>query len=138
MCTQVLVRGASVGEDRWVAVPHVSGGVVVQLGQMLQRWTDDRLLATPHRVLLPRAPAVAPSRLTLACFFQPPHDTIIAPPGDDKLRVYEPVTAATFACMARTDGAGRSLKLTSNILKDGSWVGLRAGGALLGPPNVPG
>mgnify|MGYP001347215917 CR=1 FL=1 len=49
----------------------------------------------------------------------------------------QPVTAAEFARMARTDGEGCSLKLSSNILKDGSWVGLRADGAV-GPPNVPG
>ena len=51
--------------------------------------------------------------------------------------VCDQATAAEFARMARTDGDGRSLKLSSNILKDGSWVGLREAGAL-GPPNVPG
>ncbi|CAK0852926.1 unnamed protein product [Prorocentrum cordatum] len=135
---QVLVRGASVEDDRWADVPEVPGGITVQLGQMLQRWTDDRLLATPHRVVLrpgAEGSSAYPARLTLAYFFQPPPDTALSPPGGGA--VYEPVTAADFSKMARTDSEGRSLKLTSNILKDGLWVGQRGGGRR-GPPDVPG
>ena len=37
------------------------------------------------------------------------------------------MTAAEFLVMPRTDEAGNALKLTSNVLKDGRWVGARVG-----------
>ena len=41
---ELLVRGRTVAEDQWVGVPHLEGGLVVQLGQMMQRMTVSRLL----------------------------------------------------------------------------------------------
>jgi len=35
----------------WVAVPCVAGSFVVNLGDMLACWTNDRFASTPHRVL---------------------------------------------------------------------------------------
>ena len=32
---ELLVRGRTVAEDQWVGVPHLEGGLVVQLGQMM-------------------------------------------------------------------------------------------------------
>ena len=80
---QVLQRGDSEASDRWVDVPRVHPyQVVVQIGQITQRWTNDEYRATFHRVLKPTAPA--PSRTTLCCFFRPGIDTLLEVP--DSLR----------------------------------------------------
>jgi isopenicillin N synthase-like dioxygenase len=36
---------------RWIAAPAIPGAFVVNGGQMLQRWTNDSFLATPHRAV---------------------------------------------------------------------------------------
>ena len=45
--------------------------------------------------------------------------------------VYAPVSVEEFLRMARTDAAGNPLKLTSNVLKDGRWVGARPGASVV-------
>lgn len=128
---QVLLRGATTEDDRWVDVPRVAANqVVVQIGQMTQRWTNDEYKATPHRVLRPEAPA--PSRTTISMFFRPGLATAIeVPPSlrrpNDAGDVYQTVSVKDFLTMPRTDEEGNPVKLTSNILKDGRWVGARVG-----------
>ena len=36
---------------RWIDAPPIEGAFLVNGGDMLRRWTNDRFLATPHRVL---------------------------------------------------------------------------------------
>ena len=127
---QVLQRGEVDGQDEWVDVPQVDPfQVVVQIGQITQRWTNDEYRATFHRVLKPEAPA--PSRTTLSCFFRPGIDTLLEMPEslrrpNDAGGVYKSVTVAEHMEMPRADPVtGEPIKLTSNILKDGSWVGAR-------------
>ena len=43
-------------------MPHIEGGLVVQLGQMMQRMTNDVFLATPHRVVMPTDTATIAER----------------------------------------------------------------------------
>ena len=38
-------------DGTWVPVPPLKGGIVVNVGEMLQRWSNDTLRATPHQVL---------------------------------------------------------------------------------------
>ncbi|MBL8675317.1 MAG: isopenicillin N synthase family oxygenase [Rhodospirillales bacterium] len=38
-------------DGRWIDAPAMPGTFVVNGGQLLRRWTNDRFLATPHRVL---------------------------------------------------------------------------------------
>jgi isopenicillin N synthase-like dioxygenase len=37
--------------DRWIDVPTVPGAFIVNGGQLLLHWTNDRFLATPHRAV---------------------------------------------------------------------------------------
>lgn len=41
-------------DGEWVAVPHVRGALVVNIGSLLQGWTNGKLLATLHRVVAPQ------------------------------------------------------------------------------------
>jgi isopenicillin N synthase-like dioxygenase len=36
---------------RWIDAPAIPGAFVVNGGQLLQRWTNDNFLATPHRAV---------------------------------------------------------------------------------------
>jgi isopenicillin N synthase-like dioxygenase len=137
---ELLVRGDRVEDDKWVGVPCIEGSLVVQLGQMMQRMTNDVYLATPHRVVMPSG-GVVPQRMSVVMFYRPGLQMTIEPPASFAAlhknalgSIYEPVTVAEFLQMPRSDEMGRPLKLTSNILKDGRWVGARHGASFV--PNA--
>ena len=126
---QVLERGATIADDVWVDVPRIEKTqIVVQIGQMTQRWTNDEYKATPHRVLKPDIPAQG--RTSLTFFFRPGVDTLLEVPPilkrpNDAGSIYETITVQDHMRLPRTDAHGNAVKLTSNILKDGRWVGAR-------------
>jgi len=67
------------GEGNWLDVPHVPGCFVVNIGDMLARWTNDRWVSTLHRVVNPPAERVAESRRQSVVFFQNPnYDAVVA------------------------------------------------------------
>jgi isopenicillin N synthase-like dioxygenase len=90
---QVLTR-----DEEWVDVEAVPGSFVVNLGDMMARWTNDRWPATLHRVAVPSSDRRLGSRRQTIVFFHDPRaDAVIGCiPGcadeDHPLR-YEPVTA---------------------------------------------
>lgn len=79
---------------RWLDVHAVPGSFVVNLGDMMARWTNDRWTATLHRVAVPPADARRGSRRQTIVFFHDPRaDAVIeCIPGCGEPR-YEPVTA---------------------------------------------
>ncbi|MFL4470079.1 isopenicillin N synthase family dioxygenase [Tateyamaria armeniaca] len=83
---QVKPRGGD-----WTDVPHVPGTDVVNIGDCLMRWTNDRYVSTPHRVLPPKR-----QRRSVAFFFEANPDTIIeALPGTGGPK-YPPIRAADY------------------------------------------
>ena len=62
-------------EGTWVAAPHIPNTFLVNVGLMMQRWTNDRYPATRHRVLLPEAK----HRYAAPFFFEPRYDAVIDP-----------------------------------------------------------
>ena len=62
----------------WVAVPIVPGTFVVDLGELMARWTNDRWPATLHRVVNPpRAEALGSRRQSIVFFHNPNYDAEI-------------------------------------------------------------
>jgi isopenicillin N synthase-like dioxygenase len=62
----------------WLDVPHLPGCFVVNIGDMLARWTNDRWVSTLHRVINPpRDRALSSRRLSMAFFHQPNYDAVI-------------------------------------------------------------
>ena len=62
----------------WLDVPHVPGAFVVNLGDLMAEWTNDRWVSTLHRVVNPsRSAGAAARRLSMAFFHQPNYDAVI-------------------------------------------------------------
>ncbi len=59
----------------WIDVPPTPGTVVVNLGDVMQVWSNDRYRAAVHRVL----PMTTSTRMSIPYFFNPPRDATIAP-----------------------------------------------------------
>ena len=90
---QVLRRGGD-----WADVPMVEGGYIVNIGDLLMRWTNDRWVSTIHRVVNPPEEVRRNTdRMSIAFFFAPNHDVEVrclesCMSGDNPPR-YEPITA---------------------------------------------
>lgn len=58
-------------DDQWIDVPFIENSFVVNLGDLMSRWTSDHWRSTPHRVISPsKINAQYPSRQSLAFFCQ--------------------------------------------------------------------
>lgn len=62
-------------DDAWRAVDALPGGLIVNIGDMAQVWSNDRYPAPLHRVLAMEAH----ERMSLAYFFNPAYPAVIRP-----------------------------------------------------------
>ena len=85
----------------WLPVQAPPGGLVVNIGDLMQRWTGDRWVSTMHRVVGKKS--ASPRRQSLVFFHNPRTDAVIETLGDG--RRYEPVTAGEYV-LARAADAG--------------------------------
>ncbi|MDA1308920.1 MAG: isopenicillin N synthase family oxygenase [Proteobacteria bacterium] len=71
---QVRPRGGD-----WIDAPAVDDTFVVNIGDLLMRWTNDRWVSTPHRVAVPEVEARSRSRrLSIGYFTRPNYDAPIS------------------------------------------------------------
>ena len=92
------VRGSNA---EWVSAVPIPGTYVVNVGDLLARWTNDRFRSTPHRVIN----RSGHERLSCAVFVDPDRDTLIEPvtaPGETAH--YQPVTCGAYV-QSRFDAA---------------------------------
>ena len=82
----------------WIAAPHIPDTIVVNVGDAMQRWTNDRLSSTPHRVTVPLGEDSQRSRYSIALFCDPNPEVEIAcldQPGDRPVK-YPPILAGDY------------------------------------------
>lgn len=83
-------------DSSWVPVAAPPRGVIVQLGDMLARWTNDRYRSTPHRVV----GSSGVDRFSIPFFVNPDPHTVVSTIGScitaERPERYEPVTAGEF------------------------------------------
>ncbi|KAF7654879.1 hypothetical protein LDENG_00063660 [Lucifuga dentata] len=85
---QVLSRS---GE--YISAPSIPGAVLINIADLMQRWTSDTFVSVRHRVLLP-PPGDSSTRQSLAFFVQPDDDTLITClDGSNK---YPPITSGDY------------------------------------------
>jgi isopenicillin N synthase-like dioxygenase len=64
-------------DGRWCDVPAVAGSFVINLGDMLAKWTNDRWVATQHRVVNPPPEFASVQRISIPFFQHPNFDALI-------------------------------------------------------------
>jgi isopenicillin N synthase-like dioxygenase len=80
---------------KWIEIEPLRGGIVVNTGEFLNRWTNGRFIATPHRVVPPKK-----DRYALTFFFNANDETVANPiptciePGAEPK--YEPMSFHDF------------------------------------------
>lgn len=60
-------------DGQWVCAPHIPGTLIVNLGDLAARWTNDLYRSSPHRVVN----GLGRDRYSMAFFFNPEHRTVI-------------------------------------------------------------
>jgi isopenicillin N synthase-like dioxygenase len=89
---QVKTRGGA-----WLDVQTEPDTFVVNIGDLLMRWTNDRWVSNPHRVANPPdSDAARSKRLSIAFFHHPNYNALVecvAPPGNAK---YPPVLSGQY------------------------------------------
>jgi len=76
-------------DGEWLTAHPIPGTFVVNVGDLLARWTNDRFKSTPHRVIN----ASGGERYSTVVFVDPNHDTAIDPVvPDGETSKYDPVT----------------------------------------------
>lgn len=80
----------------WTDVEPTAGTVTCNIGDMLMRWSDDRLPSTLHRVRMPRRDEIdgdqLDARYSIAYFAQADRDAVIESPSGK----HAPITAADY------------------------------------------
>lgn len=79
----------------WTDVPPADGIITCNIGDMLMRWSDDRLLSNLHRVRMPKPEEYLGPRYSIAYFAQANMDVMLEGPD----RKYEPMTAHDYIQM---------------------------------------
>jgi len=88
----------------WVDVMPVADSFVVNIGDLMMLWTNDRWISTLHRVVNPpRDQALGSARLSLVFFHMPNYDTVVrcieSCHGPDNSPKYPPVTTGEHLTM---------------------------------------
>lgn len=85
-CLTLLATDGSAGLEvqgrhgGWIPLAAPPGEFVINFGEMLEFWTAGQVVATPHRVI-----GGAAERVSVPLFFNPSHDTNVAPIGSGRV-----------------------------------------------------
>lgn len=72
-------------QGQWLDIPHREGSLVLNFGQLLERWTGGRVRATTHRVLGNEIP-----RYSIPFFYEPRVNACIQPLAIEGVEPFEP------------------------------------------------
>jgi len=87
-----LCPGKDLADVAWTDVDPLPGVITCNIGDMLMRWSDDKLLSTLHRVRMPGTGEYTGPRYSIAFFCQANKDAVIEGPG----KSYAPITAHDY------------------------------------------
>ena len=88
------------GDGTWQDVPCLPGTFVINLGDLMAQWTNDRWCSTMHRVANPPRARADASKLSLLFFQQPNYDAMIeclpTCTGPDRPAKYAPIQSGEY------------------------------------------
>ena len=84
--------GKEMDANEWTSIPPLEDAITCNIGDMLMRWSDDRLPSNFHRVKNPLPGEYMGPRYSLAFFCQANRDTVIESPSGK----YPPITAGDY------------------------------------------
>jgi isopenicillin N synthase-like dioxygenase len=97
--------GKEAGEEEWTPVPATADAITCNIGDMLMRWSGDRLPSNFHRVRSPGPDGDHGPRYSIAFFAQADREVVISSPD------HPPVTAADY--IAQRIAANFAAKVTA-------------------------
>ena len=119
---QVVRRGGT-----WIDVPNIENGFVVNIGDLLMRWTNDRWVSTIHRVINPpEAVRANTTRMSIAFFEVPNHDVEVrcfdscTAPGNPPR--YAPTSAGAHWRARDSRRAGRAARNCGRASSGSGWL----------------
>jgi len=84
-------------DGTWLHAPSLPGAAIVNVGDLLTRWTNGQLRSVLHRVIPPQGEAARRSRYSATLFYEPRHEVVISclEPCQNPSRpaLYPPITA---------------------------------------------
>ena len=83
----------------WITSPSISGTVLVNTGDLMQRWTNHVFCSTKHRVVIPTDDRVKQSRYSVAFFCHPNDDAEIACIDScqrERSPIFAPISASEY------------------------------------------
>jgi isopenicillin N synthase-like dioxygenase len=84
-------------DGSWIPATPVKNGIIINTGEFLNRWSNGRFLATPHRVTPPVA-----DRYSMAMFFNPNPNTLAVPfescVSPKYPAIFDPITMIDYMC----------------------------------------
>ncbi len=87
-------------QGEWIAAPYIADTILVNTGDLMQRWTNHIFCSTKHRVMIPTDERVKRSRYSVAFFCHPNNDTEIAClescQQPNRPPLYPPITAGDY------------------------------------------
>lgn len=86
-------------DGEWIAAPTIPGTVIVNTGDLMQRWTNNVFCSTKHRVMIPVDERLK-HRYSIAFFYHPNNDAEIAClpscQGLERPAIYPPISAGEY------------------------------------------
>ena len=78
---------------QWIAAPPIEGTFVINIADMMQRWTNGRYVSTPHRV----ANRTGADRISVPFFANPDYSAVITPIATrGEALAYEPLQCGPY------------------------------------------
>ena len=99
--------------SRWIDAPDLPDAFIVNVGDMMRRWTNERWVSTLHRVVVPEEGVGGQRRQSIAFFVNARGDARVEPlptcVGKDNPAKYEPVTAGEYLLRKHLASMGSEL-----------------------------
>ena len=84
----------------WIEAPFIPETIIVNTGDLMERWTNHVFRSTKHRVRIPQELRAKQSRYSIAFFCHPNHDTEISCletcQSDERSPLYPSITAGDY------------------------------------------